>query len=83
MLHSIIQKCATVHSNKVMERDARYQDKIRVRVEQDEVRDDLFFSRESIVKLTRLIKSTEKQLHKVREKCRPVILPPVKVIKGA
>ena len=61
----ILQKCALVHSAKVTERDSRYQEKVKVKVEQDDVRYELILGRETIEKLTRLIKSTEKNLHKV------------------
>ena len=65
LLLRIIQRCTLVYSTKVAERDAQYQEKIKVRVDQDDIRCELMFGRESIIKLTRLIKATEKALHRV------------------
>lgn len=57
--------CTVSQSTLISERDMLRQDKAKVRMEQDEVDDELDTLRESIIKLTRQIKTMEKHLNRV------------------
>lgn len=61
----ILQKCASVHTTKTMEREAQRQDLRLLKNNQFEINQDLESQREAIFKLTRQIDATEQQLNRV------------------